>query len=132
MDFKKFVPHLIAIGVLLAVATVFFAPNAFSGKVLPQPDNDKARGMQTEIQEYLKKDGVAPLWTNSAFGGMPSYQIYAPIHGNLTGPVFNALLLFSDISTAVWVQVFLAMLTAYFLLVVMKADWRVALLGAFA
>ncbi len=132
MDFKKFVPHLIAICALLAVATIFFAPNAFSGKVLPQPDNDKARGMQTEIQAYLKSEGEAPLWTNSAFGGMPSYQIYSSLHGNLTAPVFNALILFSDMSTAVWVQVFLAMLMTYLLLVVLKADWRVAIFGALA
>ena len=46
MDFKKLLPHLIAAGIMLAVAMFFFAPNAFSGKVLPQPDNDKARAMQ--------------------------------------------------------------------------------------
>ncbi len=61
MDFKKLLPHLIAVAAMLLVATFFFAPNAFSGKVLPQPDNDKARAMQTEVQDYLKKDGKAPL-----------------------------------------------------------------------
>jgi len=132
MNFKKFLPHLIAFGVLLAVAAIFFAPNAFSGKVLPQPDNDKARGMQTEIHSYIKTEGNAPLWTNSAFGGMPSYQIYSPMEGNLTGPVFNALLLWSDISSAAWVQVFLAMLCLYLLLSVMGADWRIAIFGALA
>ncbi|MBK6994578.1 MAG: hypothetical protein IPH31_06505 [Lewinellaceae bacterium] len=59
MDFKKFTPHLIAAAVLFAVSAVFFAPNFFGGKVLPQPDNDRARGMMTEIQDYLKK--VNPL-----------------------------------------------------------------------
>lgn len=132
MDFKKFVPHLIAAGVLLAAAAIFLAPNAFSGKVLPQPDNDKARGMQTEIQAYLKTDGKAPLWTNSAFGGMPSYQIYAPIHGNLTTPIFYALLLGTDISSVAWVQVMLAMLCTYLLLSVLGVDWRIAIFGALA
>ena len=132
MDFKKLVPHLMAILALLAVAAIFFAPNAFSGKALPQPDNDKARGMQTEIQEYIKKDGEAPLWTNSAFGGMPSFQIYAPIHGNLTNPVLTALLFGSDISSTIWTQIFLAMLCMYLLLSVLKADWRVAAFGALA
>ena len=132
MDFKKFIPHFIALGVLLAVAAVFLAPNAFNGKVLPQPDNDKARGMQTEIQAYLKTEGKAPLWTNSAFGGMPSYQIYAPIHGNLTIPIFYGLLLGTDISSAAWVQILLAMLCTYLLLSVLGADWRVAIFGALA
>jgi len=132
MDFKKILPHLIAVFALVAVAAVFFAPNAFQGKALPQPDNDKARGMQTEIQAYIKSEGTAPLWTNSAFGGMPSYQIYAPVYGNLTAPVLTALLLWSDISTAAWIQVLLAMWCMYLLLFVLKTDWRVGLFGAVA
>lgn len=132
MDFKKLLPHLIAVFSLVAIAAVFFAPNAFQGKALPQPDNDKARGMQTEIQAYIKSEGTAPLWTNSAFGGMPSYQIYAPVSGNLTAPILNALLLWTDISTMVWVQVLLAMLCMYLLLLVLKTDWRVGLFGAVA
>ncbi len=132
MDFKKFLPHLIAVLALTAVAAFFFAPNAFNGKVLAQPDNDKARAMKTEIQAYLDKDGSAPLWTNCAFGGMPTFQIYAPIEGNLSSPVFNALLLWTDIMAVIWVQVLLAMLTMYFLISVLKADWRVAIFGALA
>ena len=132
MDFKKLLPHLIAIFALTALSALFFAPNAFQGKALPQPDNNKARGMQTEIQAYLESEGTAPLWTNSAFGGMPSYQIYTSLTGNLTGPVFDALLLWSDISTSIWTQVLLAMLCMYLLLVVLKTDWRVALFGAVA
>ena len=84
MNVKQYLPHLGAIVALLLVAAVFFAPNAFEGKVLSQPDNEKAIGMQTEINEYLKKEGQAPLWTNSAFGGMPTYQIQSVIKGNLT------------------------------------------------
>ncbi len=131
MNFRKFSFHLAAIVALLALSALFFAPNAFQGKVLPQPDNDKAVGMQTEIQEYLKKDGTAPLWTNSAFAGMPGYQIYSAASGNFTGPVFNALFLWTDY-TAVWAQVFLAMLLTYWCLITLRTDWRVALFGAMA
>ncbi len=131
MDFKKFIPHLIAAAVLFAVSAVFFAPNFFGGKVLPQPDNDKARGMQTEIQDYIKKGEPAPLWTNSAFGGMPGYQIYSPIHGNLTKPLTKAVFLWTGV-TGIWAQVLAAMLFMYFLLVTLKADWRVAIFGAMA
>ena len=105
MDFKKLLPHLIAVGVLMLVSAVYFAPNAFSGKVLEQPDNDRARALQTESREYLEKDGKAPLWTNSPFGGMPAYQIYSPVQGNLTKPVYKTLFLWTDY-TAVWAQVF--------------------------
>ncbi len=131
MDIKKILPHLIAAAVLFAVSAVFFAPNFFGGKVLPQPDNDKARGMQTEIQDYLKKGEPAPLWTNSAFGGMPGYQIYSPIHGNLTKPLVKATFLWTD-STGIWAQILVAMLFMYLLVITLGADWRVAIFGALA
>lgn len=131
MDFKKFLPHIIAVGVLMLVSAVYFAPNAFNGKVLQQPDNDKARAMQTESHAYLEKEGKAPLWTNSPFGGMPAYQIYSSVQGNLTKPVYKSLFLWTDY-TAVWAQVFVAMFCMYLLLSVLKADWRVAVFGALA
>ncbi len=132
MDFKKFIPHLIAVGVLLLVSAVYFAPNAFNGKVLQQPDNDKARALQTESREYLEKDGKAPLWTNSPFGGMPAYQIYSPVQGNLVKPVYKSLFLWTDY-TAAWAQVFVAMFCMYLLLGgALKTDWRVGIFGALA
>lgn len=131
MDFKKIIPHLIAVAVLMFVSALFFAPNAFNGKVLPQSDNDKARGMQTEIHDYMEKEGTAPLWTNSAFGGMPAFQIYSPVKGNLTKPLYKTLFLWTDINS-IWAQVFVAMFCMYFFLIVLMADWRVAIFGALA
>ncbi|GAB4493348.1 MAG: YfhO family protein [Saprospiraceae bacterium] len=131
MDFKKFLPHLIAVAALMLVAAVYFAPNAFNGKVLSQPDNDRARAMQTETRQFLEKEGKAPLWTNSPFGGMPAYQIYSSVQGNLTKPLYKSLFLWTDY-TAVWAQVFVAMFCMYLLLSVFKADWRVAIFGALA
>ena len=115
MDIKKIIPHLVAIFSFLAVATVFFAPNAFSGKVLPQPDNEKARGMATEINHYIKTTGESPLWTNSAFGGMPSYQIYAENTGNMTKPLVQSIFLWQGIED-IWVYVFGSMFCMYLLL----------------
>lgn len=131
MDFKKLLPHLYAVLILFAVAAFFFAPNFFGDKALPQPDNDKARAIQTEIQDYIKKDGEAPLWTNSLFGGMPSFQVYSTPHGNLTKPFTKAMFLWSD-SSDVWASLFAALLSMYLLLIVLKADWRVAVFGALA
>jgi len=131
MDFKKHLPHAIGIGLLLVVSAFFFAPNAFSGKVLLQSDNDKARGMAAEIQHYMDTEGEVPLWTNSAFGGMPGFQIYSAAKNNLTAPAFYTLFLGSDYTT-VWVQAFIAMFCMYLLISVLKADWRVAVFGALA
>lgn len=131
MDYKKLLPHLYAVLILFAVAAFFFAPNFFGDKALPQPDNDKARAIQTEIQEYIKKEGDAPLWTNSLFGGMPSFQVNVTPHGNLTKPVFKTLFL-GQTYREIWAFMFVAMLCMYILLVVLKTDWRIAVFGALA
>jgi len=131
MDFKKIAPHLIALVSMMLLAAVFFAPNAFDDKVLSQSDNVQARGMQTEIKHYIETEGKNPLWTNSAFGGMPAFQIYAPVKGNLTTPIYKTLFLWTDY-TAAWAQLFVAMFCMYLLLIVLGADWRVGIFGAIA
>lgn len=131
MNLKSLYAHLLCIAFLLGVSAVFFAPNAFEGKILPQPDNIKARGMQAEIRQYMKTEGVAPLWTNSAFGGMPAYQILSPVKGNLAWPVYKALTLGRDY-TGVFAQLFLSMLCMYLLMIALGLNWQPALFGALA
>jgi hypothetical protein len=131
VDFKKFLPHLIAAGVLLVISMVFFLPNALGDKVLGQHDNQEARGMQAEVKKYLDKGETSPLWTNSAFGGMPAYQIYVKSETDLLRPAVRAPFLWQDMSE-VWSQVFAAMLMLYFLLQVLGIDWRVSIVGALA
>lgn len=131
MDFKKILPHIIAVVAMLAVAAIFYAPNAFNGKALQQGDNERARGMAAEITDYLKKEGTTPLWTNSGFGGMPSYQIYMYDNNQIVRSASRALFLGQDIS-AVWAQTFAAMFMAYLLLTVLGADWRLGLFGGIA
>ena len=121
MDFKKFLPHLYAVLILFAVSAIFFSPNFFGNKALPQSDNDKARAIQTEIQEYIKKDGEAPLWTNSLFGGMPSFQVYTTPHGNLSKPFYKALFLWRSYSD-VWASMFVAMFCMYLLMIVLTIN----------
>jgi hypothetical protein len=129
MDFKKTIPHAIALVIMLAISMLYFAPNAFRGKVLPQPDNEKAFGMRTEIVKYLDEGKENPRWTNSAFGGMPSYQIYSTVDGNFSLKLSKALILFQSYSDY-WAFFFCGMLCMYLFLLALKIDWRIALFGA--
>ena len=70
----RLIPYIIASLILIAADLAFFAPQ-LSGKVLQQSDMISAAGMAHEAQEYFKKTGTATYWTNSMFGGMPTYQI---------------------------------------------------------
>jgi hypothetical protein len=128
MNFKQIIPHLIALALMLAVSMVYYAPNAFSGKVLPQPDNEKAFGMRSEIMQYQEAEGKTPLWTNGPFGGMPSYQIYAEAKNNFAYKASQLLILFQGY-TDYWAFYFCAMLTMYLLLLALRIDWRIALMG---
>jgi len=73
-DFKKLLPHLIAVAIFLIVAVVFCKP-ALEGKVVYQHDLQGWRGMVQQSEEFRATYGHYPLWTNSLFSGMPTFQI---------------------------------------------------------
>ncbi|WP_421921203.1 YfhO family protein [Marinifilum sp.] len=78
MDIKSIVksalPHLVSILVFLIVAFMYFQP-ALEGKQFKKGDSIHAWGAKKEIIDFREKTGEDALWTNSMFGGMPSYQI---------------------------------------------------------
>ncbi len=47
----------------------------FKNKVLQQADIIQYKGASKEINDHYKKNGERALWTNTLFGGMPSFQI---------------------------------------------------------
>lgn len=71
---KKALPHLIAIAVFLIVAVIYCRP-ALEGKVVFQSDMLQWKGMAQQSMEFKEKHGHYPLWSESAFGGMPAYTI---------------------------------------------------------
>jgi hypothetical protein len=123
---KKFLPHLLAILVFLALTFAYFSP-LFSGKELKQSDINNWKGMSKEILDYKENTGKSTYWTNSMFGGMPAYQISAEYPGNLMKYV-DLLLTLGLPDPASYI--FLLMAGFYFLLLVLKVDHRVAILGA--
>ncbi|MFZ9717911.1 MAG: YfhO family protein [Chitinophagaceae bacterium] len=74
VDFKKLVPHAIAIGIFLIVSLLYCMP-AMQGKVLNAHDNMGWKGMAQQSISVKEQTGKMPLWTNSLFSGMPGYQV---------------------------------------------------------
>ena len=72
--FKSLLPHLLAIFIFAIVAIVYCKP-ALEGKVLQQSDVTQWKGMAQDALNYKAQYGITPLWTNSMFGGMPTFQI---------------------------------------------------------
>ncbi len=126
--FKRNGIHLAIIGIFIAICFVYFSP-ALQGKALLQSDVIHAQGMQKEIMDFKAKDGKGPLWTNSMFGGMPSYQIWVQYPNNITTYVisFFKVVFPNPIDT-----VLLYLLGAYFLFCVLRMNPWLAAAGAIA
>ncbi len=74
IDWKKITPYLVALVVFIGFAVLYCSPQ-LSGKVLVQGDINSWKGMSNEARTYYQETGEVTWWTNSMFGGMPTYQI---------------------------------------------------------
>ena len=82
--FKRNGIHVIVAVILVIIAYAYFFTPIMQGKVLPQGDIMRAQATQKEMMDTHAKTGHYPLWTNSMFGGMPTYLIWASLPDNIT------------------------------------------------
>ncbi|MBK1441127.1 YfhO family protein [Parapedobacter sp. ISTM3] len=120
--------HLAVIGVFIAICFLYFTP-AWQGKVLYQQDVLLAQAGQKEIVDIKARDGDMPLWTNSMFGGMPSYQVLMELPNNLTTYLLRG---FKAVFPHPIDVVLLYLLGAYLLFTVLKVRPWLAAVGAIA
>ena len=73
-NLKKLTPFIVALIAFIAFGFIYCSP-VLDGKVLQAGDTTNYLGSSNEIREYTKSEGRQIWWTNSMFGGMPSYQI---------------------------------------------------------
>jgi hypothetical protein len=125
-EFKNFLPHLGAIVLFAILACVYFSP-VFSGKALDQSDITHFKGMAKEIADHREKFHEEPLWTNSMFGGMPAYQISVLYKGNLIKKLDKIFTLGLPHPVGL---VFLYFLGFYILMLVLKVDPLLGILGS--
>lgn len=122
-------PHLLAVLALLLLVVLYFSPVFFDHKTLVQNDILQFQGGAREIQAWEKQTGHAPLWTNTMFGGMPSYLILTRYPGDLSQYLVKLFTL--GLPTAAG-NVFCALLCGYILFVSLGLRWWLALGGAVA
>ena len=72
---KKIIPDIIAILIFAVISFVYFYPADFEGRILFQHDTTAGAAAGQEAKEYYERTGERTRWTNSMFGGMPTYQI---------------------------------------------------------
>lgn len=73
--FKKLIPDFVAIIFFVFLSLGYFASEISDNKVLNQHDSQTGIGTGQEAVAYKKATGETTRWTNSSFGGMPTYQI---------------------------------------------------------
>ena len=72
---KKFLPDVVVIAVFAIISFAYFFVPITQGKILYQHDASAGVGAAQEMTEYQNRTGETTRWTNSIFGGMPTYQM---------------------------------------------------------
>jgi len=121
-------PHAVAILVFIALGLAYFSP-VMEGKVLKTHDRTQFEGMAKETVDFRETEGEEPLWTNSMFGGMPTYMISTLHKSNLFKSIHKILTLGLPHPVSI---VFLYMLGFYILMLTMRVDPWMAIVGSVA
>lgn len=132
IDFKQFFKknwiHFAAVALFFLVTFVYFKPQ-FSGYMLKQHDIEQYQGMARETNVFREKFGKEPLWTNSMFGGMPTYQISTEYSGNWMTKFYRFLRLGLASPAGMF---FLYLICFYIATACMRIKPIIGLFGAFA
>jgi hypothetical protein len=124
---KAFYTHFFVLVFFVITALTYFNP-VLQGKVIDQSDIRQYTGMAKEQNDFRKKTGEEPYWTNGAFGGMPTYQLgayYPHDYVKETDRLIRFLPRPAD-------YLFLYFLGFYILLCCLKVDYKLAAIGALA
>ena len=125
---KRLIPDMVAVVVFAVISFVYFCPAVTEGRILSQHDSVAGIGAGQESKEYLERTGERTRWTNSIFGGMPTYQM-APSYDStdMLKGIENLYHLY--LPTYVW-YVFVMLLGFYILLRAFDFRAWMAALGA--
>ncbi|MGO4816780.1 YfhO family protein [Flavobacterium sp. W22_SRS_FP1] len=124
---NKFYPHALAIFGFVFISLLYFYP-VLQGKQIFQSDIAQYTGMAKEQNDFRASEHVEPYWTNSSFGGMPTYQLGAKYPHDYIGSIDDVLRFLPRPAD----YLFLYFLGFYGLLLVLKVDPLKAFFGALA
>lgn len=122
---KNLIYIAIALVAFIVLAFLYSTP-VFTGKQLFQHDIVQYRGGAKELIDYRADTGKETYWSDSMFGGMPTYQMGSRFTGDIIKNIDSALNFFPRPVNYIF------MLFAGFFLLGMVAvrNWKYALLGA--
>ncbi|ALM48158.1 hypothetical protein AMR72_04155 [Flavobacterium psychrophilum] len=126
-NINRFYPHLLAILGFVVISLIYFYP-VLQGKKIYQSDIAQYTGMAKEQNDFRKETGQEPYWTNSAFGGMPTYQLGAKYPHNYVKQIDETIRFLPRPAD----YLFIYFIGFYVLLCTLKIDPLKAFFGALA
>lgn len=127
LDIKKIVPHAIALLLFIGMSLAYFYP-VVQGKKMQQQDIIQYAGMAKKQNDYREKTGEELYWTDNAYGGMPTYLLGARYPHSYIKSIDRTIRFLPRPAD----YLFLYFFSIYVLLLVMKVDWKLSILGAIA
>ncbi len=127
LKIKSLMPHLFMMLAFVLLALVYFSP-VLQGKKINQSDIRQYIGMAKQQNDFRAANSEETYWTNSAFGGMPTYQLGAKYPHNYIKKLDLTLRFLPRPAD----YLFLYFMGFYVLLLVLKLDYKLAGLGALA
>lgn len=119
------VKHITIIIFFIVTAVLFFSP-VLKGKKILQNDIVQYSGMSKELKDYRLNYEKETYWVNNAFSGMPTYQLGAKYPHNYIKKL-DLLIRFLPRPAD---YLFLYFIGFYFLMLSLKIEYRLAVLGA--
>lgn len=123
----KFAPHIAAFLLFICISFMYFTP-VIEGKQLIGHDTESWICMAKESVDYNASHNDAALWTNSMFGGMPTYQISLSQPNNILKFVDDVVRVFPN--TVYYLMLYL--IGFYILLLAFRVNPWLAIVGAIA
>ena len=130
IDWKKIVPHIVALVAFLAFALAYCSP-VLEGKVVHAGDTMNWLGGAHQTMEYREATGESCWWTGSMFSGMPTYQVDAHIPSHKVSHGIVRDILHLGLSETLGI-VFGYLLGFYILLLCFGVNPWLSIAGAFA
>ncbi len=124
---KRILPHLLILIGFVIISLLYFSP-VLQGKQIFQSDIMQYIGMSKQQNDFRAETGEETYWTNSAFGGMPTYQLGANFPNNYIKKLDLTLRFLPRPAD----YLFLYLIGFYILLLVLKVDYKLAAIGALA
>ena len=127
LNIKQLTPYLIALITFIIVSLAYFSP-VLEGEKIYQSDIAQHLGMSKEIKDFREQNHEEPYWTDAAFGGMPAYQVSAYFPHDYLRKLDKIVRYLPRPAD----YLMLYFLGFFVLMMVLKVDWRLAILGSLA